>query len=183
VVTSVVPAHDERILNSSVTVRLRFSEAMDEASVKSAFRYDGRAVSASALNWNASSRELTYDVTATEGIHIVEVLTTAASPAGLNLFGKFRSRFLYGRDNNILVNRAATNDTTLINLGDATTSNTGVTLYHKATGAQKMRVKVGAGAWSAWQPYAATSTCTLTGGNGTKSVEVQYWADGSAAYL
>lgn len=183
VVTNVVPAHDERITGSALTVRLNLSEAMDEASVKLAFRYDGQAVSASALNWNASSRELSYAVTATDGIHTVEVLTNALSSAGLNLFGKFRSRFLYGSNDNILVNRTATNDVNLINQGAATTTTANVTLYHKAAGAAKMRVRVGTEAWSAWQPYATTSACALTAGNGAKSVDVQYWVDGSAAYF
>ncbi len=182
VVTNVFPAHDERIPNNNVTVRLRFSEAMDEASVKAAFRYDGQPVPAAALSWDPAQRELSYTVTATEGIHTAEVLSSAAGTTGVNLFGKFRSRFLYGSESNILVNRSATNDVNLIENGAATTGNTSVTLYHKAAGAAKMRVKAGAGAWGPWQPYAATSTCDLPPGNGTRRVEAQYWADGSAAY-
>jgi glycosidase len=184
VVTNCVPAHDVRVTNSSVTVQLKFSEAMDENSVKSAFRFDGQSVSSGALTWNVSTRELSFGTNVTDGVHTIEVLTNATSSAGLTLFGaKFRSRFLYGGDTNIIVNRSATNDVTLIEQGASTTSTTNVTLYHKAAGAQKMRVRVNSGPWSGWSNYTATSACTLPTGNGTKSVEVQYWVDGSAAYF
>src|SRR5205823_5616103 len=80
----------------------------------------------------------------------------------LTLFGaKFRSRFLYGSDTNIIVNRTATNDVNLIENGSTTTATTNVTLYHKATGAQKYRVRVANGTWSGWSNYAATSSCTV----------------------
>jgi len=182
VVTNAVPAHDARFVGTSAVLKVQFSEAMNEASVKGAFYYDGQPVSPADLSWNAATRELSFATNVADGIHVIEVTTNAQSAAGLNLYGKFRSRFLAGADSNILVSRAATNDTTLINLGDATTGDPNVTLYHKAAGAARMRVRVQNGAWGAWQTYAATSACPLTPGNGTKSVEVQYWADGSAAY-
>src|SRR5207249_1367091 len=101
---------------------------------------------------------------------------------GLHLFGKFRSRFLFGSDSNILVDRLATNDTALVNAGFSPANSTNVNLYHKAVGASKFRVHNIGGAWSAWQPYTSLSAWSLSPGNGLKQVEVQYWADGSAAY-
>lgn len=180
VVTNAVPRHDERATNGTLTISLRFSEAMDEASVKAAFRLNGQAMTN--LTWNSAARELSCPITVTEGLHTVEVLANAFSAAGLPLFGKFRSRFLFGTDRNILVNRTATNDTTLINAGLAPASGTNVVLYHKAAGAQKLRMRNAGGAWSPWQPYSDLSAWRLSPGNGQKSVEVQYWADGSAAY-
>ena len=58
-----------------------------------------------------------------------------------------------------------------------------MTLYHKAVGAQKYRARNETGAWSAWQTFAPATAWTLSPGNGSKTVEVQYWADGSAAYF
>ncbi|MCU0770666.1 MAG: alpha-amylase family glycosyl hydrolase [Verrucomicrobia bacterium] len=183
VVTNAVPAHDERVLSSNLTVRLKFSEPMDEASLKAAFRHNGQAVSPAALTWDAPTRELSYTVAVGEGIHTAEVLSTALSSAGLNLFGQFRTRYLCGSNANILANRTATNDTALVNLGATITASTNVTLYHKATGAGQLRVRVGSAPWSAWQAYAPTTTAAVSPTPGTQDIQVQYWADGSAAYF
>ncbi len=183
VVTNVVPGHDQRVTSSPVGIQLQFSDGMDETALKGAFRYDGQAVASTALTWNPSSRTLTCSLPATDGIHTIEVLTNAISSAGMNLFGKFRSRFLVGSDANILVNRTATNDVALINNGVTVATSTNVTLYHKATGAQKFRVCNETGSWSTWQPYTSPSAWSLSPGDGLKSVQVQYWADGSAAYF
>jgi hypothetical protein len=183
VVTNVVPAHDARVLGSNAVLRLQFSEPMNEAVVKGAFCYDGQPVAPAALSWNSSTRELTFSNSITDGIHVIEVTTNALSTAGLNLFGKFRSRFLAGSDSNILVNRAATNDLALVNSGAPIVTSTNVTLYHKAIGAQKYRARNESNAWSTWQTVAPTTAWTLSPGNGAKTVQVQYWADGSAAYF
>lgn len=184
VVTNTYPKHDERVAAGAYTIKVQFSEPMDGDSVTNAFRYDGERVAASALSWNGTTRELSYSATITEGIHTFEVLTNATSSAGHGLFGaKFRARLLCGEDDNILVNRSATTDSTLINEGDASTADPEVTLYHKATGAQKLRVKNANGTWGDWEDYAATTELTLPTGNGTKSIQVQYWADGSGAYF
>ena len=183
VVTNVVPAHDARYIGTNAVLRLQFSEPMDESSVKDAFRYDGLPVAAAQLSWNPATRELTFTNSTSDGIHVIEVTTNAMSTAGLNLYGSFRSRFLVGSDSNILVNRAATNDVSLVANGAPVVTSTNVTLYHKAVGAQKLRVRNEANAWSAWQTFALTTPWTLSPGNGSKAVQVQYWADGSAAYF
>jgi hypothetical protein len=136
---------------------------------------DGDYTMAGGINYRANS--------ITDGIHVLEVTTNALSPAGLNLYGKFRSRFLIGDDANILVNRNATNDLALVNNGAPVVTSTNVTLYHKAVGAQKYRARNETSAWSPWQTLATTTGWTLSPGNGSKTVEVQYWADGSAAYF
>jgi glycosidase len=183
VVTNVVPAHDSRLIGTTAVLRVQFSDPMDETSVKGAFCYDGQPVAAAALNWNPATRELTFSNSITDGIHVIEVTTNALSTAGLNLFGKFRSRFLVGTDANILVNRTATNDLALVNLGAPIVTSTNVTLYHKAVGAQKFRARNETNAWSTWQTLTPTTSWTLSPGDGAKTVQVQYWADGSAAYF
>jgi glycosidase len=183
VVTNVVPAHDARLIGSNAVLRVQFSDSMDEASVKGAFCYDGQPIAAAALSWNPATRELTFSNSISDGIHVIEVTTNALSTAGLNLFGKFRSRFLVGDDANILVNRAATNDLALVNNGAPIVTSTNVTLYHKAVGAQKFRTRNETSPWSAWQSLTPATSWTLSPGNGAKSVQVQYWADGSAAYF
>ena len=101
----------------------------------------------------------------------------------MHLYGSFHSRFLVGDDANIVVNRAATNDLSLVNNGAPIVTSTNVTLYHKAAGAQKFRVRNETSTWSAWQTLTPTTPWTLSSGNGSKTVQVQYWADGSAAYF
>jgi maltose-binding protein MalE len=81
------------------------------------------------------------------------------------------------------VNRAATNDLTLVKNGASVVTGTNVTLNHKAIGAQKFRARNETNAWSAWQTFAPSTSWTLSPGNGAKTVQVQYWADGSAAYF
>lgn len=183
VVTNVVPAHDARLIGSNAVLPVQFSAPMDETSVKGAFCYGGQPVAPAALNWNPSTRELTFSNSITDGIHVIEVTTNALSMAGLHLFGKFRSRFLVGTDANILVNRAATNDLALVNSGAPIVTSTNVTLSHKAVGAQKFRARNETSAWSTWQTLAPTTAWTLSPGNGPKIVQVQCWADGSAAYF
>jgi len=183
VITNVVPKHDARVLTSNVVLRVQFSEPMDETAVKGAFLYDGLPVAGAALDWNSATRELTFSNSVTDGIHLVEVTTNAVGSNGLNLYSKFRSRFLVGGDDNILVNRDATNDLALVNNGTSPVTSTNVTLYHKAIGAQKYRARNENGTWGPWQTYAPTTAWTLSPGNGAKAVEVQYWADGSAAYF
>ena len=183
VVTNVVPAHDARFIGSNAVLRVQFSDSMDEASVKGAFCYDGRPVTPTALNWNPATRELTYSNSISDGIHVIEVTTNALSTGGLNLYGRFRSRFLVGTDVNIIVNRTATNDVSLVNNGAPVITSTNVTLYHKAVGAQKFRARNETNAWSAWQTLTPTTSWALSPGNGSKAVQVQYWADGSAAYF
>jgi len=70
---------------------------------------------------------------------------------------------------------------TFINNGTSTTSSTNVTLYHKATGASKMRIKIGERVVVAWQNIRPLGLqCPL--GNGSKAIQTQYggW---SAAYF
>ena len=184
VVTNIYPKHDERVGAGAYTIKVQFSEAMDGDSVTNAFRYDGARVAASALTWNGTTRELSYSATIAEGIHTIEVLTNAVSSVGDGLYGaKFRSRFRCGSAANVIAYADATADSTLINNGDANTTSPNVTLYHKATGAQKLRVKNADGTWGGWQAYAATTALTLPTGDGVKSIQVQYWADGSGAYF
>lgn len=182
VVEAVYPAHDA-VVSGDYTVRLFFSEPMDEASVKAAFRYDGQPVDAGSLHYDASRRELTYTVSVTEGIHHVALTEDARSLAGKPLFGPFRSRFRSGGDKNILVNRDATSDPALIAAGAASVTNPAVTLHHRATGAAKFRAKNDGQGWSDWRDYAAETPWTLASGPGEKGVTVQYWADHSAAYF
>jgi alpha-1,3-glucan synthase len=180
VVTYVTPSHDQRI-GAPWTVRVRFSEDMDAASVKAAFRYDGQAVDPAQLTWTAASREASYALSSIpDGIHTIQILESAKSAAGKNLYGAFRSRFRKGADNNVIMNPSFTADAAMINVTNATTG--AAVLTHRATGAQLLRVKNDGGTWSAWMPYQPTTNWTVAPGNGTKKVTAQYWADNSAAY-
>lgn len=182
VVTASFPKHDDRV-SGNYTIRLFFSEAMDAASVKSAFRLNGQPVDASKLNYDATKRELTYTWTIPDGLHHIELTGDARSAAGRALMGPFRSRFRCGTDQNILCNPTATTDAALIANGATRIETNRVTLHHKATGADQLRVRNSGGAWSAWQPYAPVTDWELGSGLGTRSVTVQYWADNSAAYF
>lgn len=182
VVTNTYPRHDERVGSGAYVVKLQFSEPMNEASVKSAFRYDGTAINPANLTWTAAARELSYAATVTEGLHTIEVLSNAVSSAGKAMFGAFRGRFRCGSDTNIICNPNAKIDPNLVNNGASQTASRNVTLYHKATGAEKFRVQNEGEAWGGWTTYGATSAWTLPAGNGTKNLTVQYWADNSAAY-
>ena len=64
-----------------------------------------------------------------------------------------------------------------INDGAASTSNTGVSLTLNATdlsGVASMRFSNDNSTWSAWESYASSRSWTLTAGDGTKTVYVQY---------
>jgi glycosidase len=181
VVAFVTPSHDQRVTGNAWTVRVRFSEDMDAASVKAAFRYDDQAVDASSLAWVAAANQVEYNLASIpDGIHTVRVLESAKSAAGRNLFGAFRARFRKGGDDNVIMNPSFTSDAAMLNVADAATG--AAVLTHRATGAQKLRVKNEGGAWSAWTAYQPQTNWTVAPGNGTRKVTVQYWADNSAAY-
>lgn len=183
VVTSVTPGHDQLITNSTMVVKLKFSEPMDVASVLTNFYYNGSTVATNLLTYDSGTRELSYTASVSDGISYVELLDGAKSSAGKNLLGHFGSRFRKGASDNIIANpTTAGSDSNLIDNGAATTASSAVTLYHKATGAEKFRVRNESGSWGAWTNYASTSSWTLSAGTGTKTVTVQYWADGSTAY-
>lgn len=180
VVTYVTPSHDQRI-GANWTIRVRFSEDMDVASVKAAFRYDDAAVPAANLVWVAASRQIEYTLAGIpDGIHTVRILETAKSTAGKTLYGAFRSRFRKGADDNVIVNPAFTSDPAMINVANTATG--AAVLTHRATGAQRLRIKNEGGAWSAWTAYQPTTNWNVAPGDGTKKVTAQYWADNSAAY-
>lgn len=182
VVTSVTPNHDDRVDTTNQSIRVEFSTSMDPSSVKDAFRYDGVAVPSSDLSYDEASRTLTYMATALDGVHSIEILETARSTDGKNLFGKFESRFRKGTDTNPIANPAKNwiynEDLIQGTLGDNNT----ITLHHSAQGAKCLRVSNDDGkTWSAWAPY-AEETQWIVDKNTTK-VAVQYWADNSAAYF
>ncbi len=54
------------------------------------------------------------------------------------------------------------------------TNNPAVTLTMSATGATQMQFKNESGSWSAWETYAASKSWTLSTGDGTKTVSVQF---------
>jgi alpha-1,3-glucan synthase len=181
VVTWVTPSHDQRVTANDWVVRVKFSEDMDVDSVKAAFRYDDQAVPAHLLTWVASDRRIEYAITPTDGFHTVKILEGAKSTAGKHLFGVFNATFRKGADHNVMANRAFNNDPGMIQV--LSEANGSVNLLHKAVGAQKLRVRNSGGAWSPWQPYAATTAWNVGSGSGVKKVDVQYWAKNSAAYF
>jgi glycosidase len=186
VVTSVTPAHDQVVTNSSMTITLKFSEPMDAVSVRSNFLYDGSSIATNRLTYDSTARTLSFTTNTTDGIHYIEELDQAKSTTNKFLMGSFSSRFRKGASNNIIANpwsASAQSDSSLINNGAAFTNAAAVTLYHKATGAEKFRVRNESASWSTWTNYTSTSSWNLSNGTGAKTVTVQYWADGSGAYF
>ncbi len=186
VVTDVSPAHDARAEAGTVSIALRFSEDMDEASVKQAFRINGHAVPATDLDWDAGQRRLTYAASVGEGIHVVRMLEGARSQAGKTLHGVFRSRFRVGGEDNVIVRADGSEGNTLTDAGlvevvDAATGD--AVLHHKAAGASWVRVRVDDGEWSDWVVYQPNMPWNLGADPSGRTVTAQYWADGSAAYF
>jgi len=182
VVTASFPKHDDRV-SGNYTLRLFFSEPMDVASLKAAFRLNDQPVNASALNYDTTKRELTYTWSIPDGLHRFGLTGEARSTAGQNMMGPFEARFRCGTDQNIICNPTASTDSSLIAQGAASVENPDIKLYHKAAGADRYRARNENGSWSEWLPYQAITDWTLSGGLGTKTVNVQYWADNSAAYF
>lgn len=58
------------------------------------------------------------------------------------------------------------------------TATTSVSAAVSASGVTHMRWKVDGGAFNAWQPYASTAAITLPAGDGTKTVNFEFSADG-----
>ncbi|RJQ53700.1 MAG: hypothetical protein C4521_07470, partial [Actinobacteria bacterium] len=64
--------------------------------------------------------------------------------------------------------------TMAVNSGASYATTTGVTINSSMSGATLMRIRNSGGAWSAWDPYAASTAWDLAGPDGTKLVEVEY---------
>ncbi len=64
-----------------------------------------------------------------------------------------------------------------VNGGAAYARSAAVTLRAKVSGAAEMRLREAGGAWSAWQPFAATPDWTLSDGDGKKTVEAEFRND------
>ncbi len=182
VVEFVSPNHDEIIAGQETTITIRFDSAMSEASVKEAFRFKGQSVATNALVWNADDRELTYTATVTPGIHQFEILDTAESLDGLGLISTFSSRFRSGGSDNVIMNPEIGQNNNLIELVNATSGE--INLHHNAAGARYLRVKTDSDFfWGPWVSYESETQARLGYGAAPRTVEVQYWADGSAAYI
>ncbi len=187
VVTNVTPSHDTRITTSATQINITFSETMDETSVKNAFNYDGKSVDPALLNYQPSTKTLTYSPLSIEdGIHKITILDTATSQVGKKMNGSFISRFRKGSEMNPIANAQLSwiRNNNLINNGAITSSGMNVKLYHDAAGATKFRVSNDGGStWSSWQPYQPVTDWTMSYTGLNQLVVVQYWADGSAAYF
>lgn len=182
VVEFVSPSHDDIISGQEATITIRFDSAMSEASVKSAFRFNGQNVASSALAWNADARELTYTAPVTPGIHKIEILDTAESLDGLRLISTFSSRFRSGGNDNVIMNPEVGQNNNLIEVVNASSGE--INLHHNAAGASYLRVKADSDFfWGPWVPYQSVTQARLGYGEAPRSVQVQYWADGSAAYI
>ncbi|MFH1264038.1 MAG: alpha-amylase family glycosyl hydrolase [Pseudomonadota bacterium] len=183
VVEEMVPYHEAVVSAGSAKITIRFSSEMDEESVRGAFRYDGKKPPVAAIHYDRGTRTVQYHAPVTPGIHHVTILESAMSRSGKNLLGTFESRFRNGAKQNVLVNRTARYDTTLIERGKRPLRDPRVRLFHKAVGAEYFRVSWNnGGSWTPWKPYQAVSEWKLPEFNGWKELTVQYWADGSGAY-
>jgi len=85
---------------------------------------------------------------------------------------------MLSRTDTITVDLGAPTGTMVIASGATTTSvaavNVNSSMTDPGSGIKQMRVDPGTGVYGAWGPYAATYAITLPGGNGVKTVNVQY---------
>lgn len=184
VVEAVNPPHDAWVA-SPASIQLTFSKPMAWGALTSVFRVNGQTVAPSTLSLGGGNKVLTYTPSPPlgEGIHWISVGTNAYDTTdGLPLYAEFSTRLRIGSVTNPVINYDLKTDPTLINNG-GTYSSVVVTLRHKAVGAEWFRCKNEGGAWSQWVPYTNVSSWTLSGIGGTRRVWVQYWADGSAAFI
>ncbi len=186
-VLEVSPRHDALLTKGDQKVTLRFDRAMDVDAVVSALRYDEAEVSPSSITVSSDHQQFSFDVSITEGLHFIGVSSRARSAAGRGLYAPFRSRFRVGGPENAQERTMPSYDPLLINNGQQRIllddHVAQVTLGHHLPGAVFFRASENRGwHWSEWLPYTPTSPWTLYGG-GWKSMLVQYWIDGSAAYF
>jgi hypothetical protein len=107
------------------------------------------------------------------GRHAFEV--RAVDPSGNRDFSPARREWTIEQ-----VDTVPPRGTVAINNGAAATKSRRVTLTLSATdpapgsGVAGMRIRNAGGAWTAWQPFAASTSWTLTKGDGRKTVQVEY---------
>ena len=190
-IQNISPKHDQTITitdatRSPIDITLTFSEDVDLPSLKINLNDVASSNAAISLKGNVA----TFKGQPKDGVNFIRVDQSAkGKSSGLNLSARFTSRFRYGLNNNILVNDQFNSDPALI--GSKSSAN--ITLNHHALGAEKFRVlfihknKAVNSNWSEWQAFKSTSSHTFpkefqNGSSDLSEINVQYYADHSAAY-
>ena len=73
-----------------------------------------------------------------------------------------------------MAGRVSRTGTMSVAAGAVYTTTASVTVSSSVSQASSMRLMNAGGTWSAWRPYAASTTWTLVAGDGTKTVQAQY---------
>jgi hypothetical protein len=119
-------------------------------------------------DWQPLASSLPWQLEALDGQHTVSVQVRDAA-----------GNVSVVRSDSILLDRIRPRGSVKINGGAATTSSRAVTLSLSGrdpdgSGVSQVRIRNGAGAWSAWRPHARSVGWRLPAGAGTKVVWVQY---------
>ncbi len=186
VVEGIDPGHDQVIPQGNREISLRFSEGMRSESLDGAIFYDGGSLNGRSLRFANDGRTVRLSVPITAGVHKIRVSTKATSWAGKNLSADFVSRFRAGDENNPLVTlqKNALEDGALFEVSSPQEGGERILSFqHKAQGAQMFRISTDDGKnWTDWRNYSDKSDLRVKA-SGRIDVLVQYWVDGSAAYL
>jgi len=183
VVEQVEPSHDAVVEQGNREVVLRFSERMRSETVEGAVTYDGVNVQP------RSDDGYTYrfQVPVSAGVHKVRVSNQARSHGDRSLVAEFSSRFRAGEQSNPIVKlqKDALDDGSLYSVsGPGRDGERTLSFQHKAAGAQMYRVSTDDGkSWGDWQSYSERTETRVKPQGQRLEVLVQYWVDGSAAYL
>ena len=97
VVNSITPAHDATGISPASSITVTFSQAMNAASVQSAF--STTPASTGNFAWASGNTVMTYTPTSSlagSTVHTVRIADTATDATGLAMHGAFESRFTTG---------------------------------------------------------------------------------------
>jgi len=186
VVEHIDPSHDAVVAEGNREITIRFSETMRSDTLSGAVSYDGAELKLDFFKATDDGRTYRFHVPVTAGVHKVRVSTRATTVEGKSLVADFTSRFRAGDSSNPIVKlqKEALEDNSLFDVSGPQGNSRVISFHHKAQGAEMYRVSTNNGqSWTAWEPYRANTELRVHPQGNRLVVLVQYWVDGSAAYL
>jgi glycosidase len=186
VVDNVQPKHDEHVGTGVREIYIHLSEKMQLDTLRDGVLYDGKVIPLDKIKREDDNQSLRFDVNITPGIHKIVVRSGAKAQSGKTVVADFQSRFRAGGNNNpiVLLQKEPLSDSGLVAGATRDGGKVSFTLNHPAAGGELLRWSVDDGKnWSAWQDYDDSTSHVTDLPAGKHAVLVQYWADGSTAYL
>lgn len=177
------PAHDSILKGKKLTtVTIGFTSAVDPKELRESIRMNGARLSEKVtISSEKNGRSFHFTIPVEEGLSTVSLDRSLQAIDGRSLSSEFRSRFFRlddFREGTILSHMIQLPQEPLFRFRG------NVDLPAPSIGASWYRISLDRGAsWSSWKPRVDRIPVSLRSCDGLSEVQVQFWVDGSSAYI